>query len=397
MVDKKLKKGEIEKKTVFGRPGNTLRMGFVGLPNVGKSTTFNLLAKQQIAPAENFMFCTINPNLAKVQVPDERFDHLVKSWKPKSVVPASLQIIDIAGLVRGASDGQGMGNAFLSHIAAVDGIYHLVRVFDDEEIQHYDGEVDPIRDLETIKLELVAKDLQHAQKQFDNATAKAKRNGTDKQAMLERDTLEKVVELLKADKNVKDRNDWNYKEIDILNENAFLTAKPGVYLCNLSEEDFLSQKNRYLKKIVKWVGANGGGQIIPYSATFEARLFEANEEGKKKILEETKGKSQMGKIITNGYHSLDLIHYFTAGEPEVRCWTIRKGTLAPQAAGVIHTDFERGFISADIHKYADFVTYGGEKGVKAEGKIKNEGKNYEMIDGDIVHFKFNVSDPKKKK
>lgn len=390
------KKKVEEPKVILGRPGNTLKMGIVGLPNVGKSTTFNLLSKQHV-PAENFMFCTINPNLARVEVPDPRFKFLVNLYKPKSEVPAFLNILDIAGLVRGASQGQGMGNAFLSHIASVDGIYHVVRAFEDEDIQHYDGEIDPVRDLETIKLELLEKDKQTCDKKLEEATAKAKRNGLDKAAAFERDTLQKVKDLLEANKNVRDKEDWNYREIDILNEIYFFTSKPGVYLVNLSEQDYFRKKNKYLSKIVKWVGENGGGKIIPYSAAFELRLFEATPEEREKILADNKTESALPKIITNGYHALDLIHYFTAGSDEVKCWTIRKSCKAPQAAGVIHTDFERGFISADVTKYEDLEKLGNEQEVKKEGKVRCEGKNYEVQDGDIIYFKFNVSDPKKKK
>jgi obg-like ATPase 1 len=390
------KKKTEEPKVLLGRPGNTLKMGIVGLPNVGKSTTFNLLSKQSV-PAENFMFCTINPNLARVEVPDARFNFLNNLYKPKSSVPATLNILDIAGLVRGASQGQGMGNAFLSHIQSVDGIYHVIRAFDDEEIQHYDGEVDPVRDLETIKLELVEKDKQLCEKRLEEATAKAKRNGLDKQAALEKEILEKVKALLDEGKNVRDRTDWTYKEIDFLNSILFFTAKPGVYLVNLSEEDYFRKKNKYLAKILKWINENGGGKLIPYSAAFELKLFEASPEEREKLLKDNNTESALPKIILNGYHSLDLIHFFTAGTDEVKCWTIRRTTKAPQAAGVIHTDFERGFISADVTKYDDLEKLGSEQEVKKEGKVRCEGKNYEVLDGDIIFFKFNVSDPKKKK
>jgi len=390
------KKKVEEKKVLLGRPGNGLKMGIVGLPNVGKSSTFNLLSKQSV-PAENFMFCTINPNQAKVEVPDPRFDFLVKAYEPKKNYAATLNILDIAGLVRGAADGAGMGNAFLSHIQGVDGIYHVVRAFDDDEIQHYDGEVDPVRDLETIKLELVEKDKRFCEKKLEEATLRSKRNGQDKQSLLEKETLEKAMELLKENKNVRDKEDWSYKEIDVLNDYLFFTSKPGVYLVNLSKEDYIKKKNKFLAKIVKWVNENGGGKIIPYSAVYEKELFEASKEERQKIIEENKAESAMGKIITTGFQSLDLIYYFTAGEDEVKCWTIRKGTKAPGAAGVIHTDFERGFISAEVMKFEDFEKLGGENEVKKEGKVRTEGKNYEVQDGDIIYFKFNVSDPKKKK
>lgn len=383
------------KKVVLGRPGNGLIMGIVGLPNVGKSTTFNLLSKQSV-PAENFMFCTINPNKAKVQVPDPRFDFLT-AYKPKSNISPTLTILDIAGLVRGAAEGQGMGNAFLSHIQAVDGIYHVVRAFDDDDIQHYDGEVDPIRDLETIKFELSEKDRKSCEKKLEETSSKQKKNPTDKQNIFEKETLEKVMELLKDNKNVRDKSDWNYKEVDVLNENLFFTSKPGVYLVNLSKDDYIRKKNKYLSKIVNWVNSNGGGKIIPYSAAYETELFEASNEKRVEILEETKSESAMPKIIQTGFQALDLIYYFTIGETEVKCWTIRKGTKAPQAAGVIHSDFERGFISADTVSFVDFKECGSELEAKKEGKIRTEGRSYEVQDGDIINFKFNVSDPKKKK
>lgn len=395
-MEKKKDKGVEEKKVILGRVSNNLKMGIVGLPNVGKSLTFNLLSKQSV-PSENFMFCTINPNKAVVPVPDSRFNFLVSLYKPKSEVPATLTIMDIAGLVKGASTGAGMGNAFLSHISSVDGIYHVVRVFDDDEVQHYEGDVDPIRDLETIKEELIEKDKVACAKKLEETSAKAKRNGQDKVAILERDTFQKAIDLLNNNQNIKDKNDWTYKEIDILNDMLFLTAKPGVYLLNMSETDYIKKKNRYLSKIVKWIEANGGGKIIPYSASYEQKLFESSKDEREKIIKESGADSNLDKIITSGYSCLELIHYFTAGTDEVKCWTIRNGIKAPQAAGVIHTDFERGFISADVMKFDDIQTLGSENDVKKEGKLRCEGKLYEVKDGDIIHFKFNVSDPKKKK
>ena len=391
---KKAKKEEEPKKVLLGRPGNTLQMGIVGLPNVGKSSTFNLLSKLNI-PAKNVMFCTIDPNKAKVEVPDDRFDHLCEAYKPKSKVPASLTVVDIAGLVKGASQGQGMGNAFLSHIQSIDAIFHVVRGFDDEEIQHYEGDLDAVRDLDIIHEELLEKDKAMLEKAIAETEKIVKRNNK-KEDKEELAVLERVRETYEKGENVRDQQ-WNYKEIDLLNKYLFFSAKSVIYLVNISEPDYLKKKNRWLGKISKWVTEHGGGKIIPYSVAYEARLLEAGEEGAKKIVEETGVKSCLPTIINAGYGALELIHYFTSGEDEVKCWTMRKGLLAPQAAGIIHTDFERGFINAEIMKYSDFKELGGEKEVKNEGKVRVEGKKYEVIDGDIIYFKFNVSDPGKKK
>lgn len=388
------KKVEEPKKVQLGRPGNTLQMGIVGLPNVGKSSTFNLLSKLNI-PAKNVMFCTIDPNKAKVEVPDERFEHLCKSYNPKSRVPASLTILDIAGLVKGASQNQGMGNAFLSHIQSVDGIFHVVRGFDDEDIQHYEGDLDAIRDLDIIHEELMEKDKAVLLKNLEEVDKVVKRTN-NKESKEEKAVLERVLEIYGKGENVRDQQ-WTFKEIDILNKYLFFTAKNVVYLVNISENDYIKKKNKWLAKISKWVNEHGGGKIIPYSVVYEAKLLEASPEEREKIIKESGVESALGKIINAGYHSLDLIHYFTAGEDEVKCWTIRKGLKAPGAAGVIHTDFERGFISAEVMKYDDFVSLGGEAEVKKEGKVRTEGKNYEVNDGDIIYFKFNVSDPGAKK
>ena len=394
-MENKKKKEEQPVKVLLGRPGNTLKMGIVGLPNVGKSSTYNLLSKLQ-APAENYMFCTIEPNKAKVEVPDVRFDKLVEIYKPKKNVPASLTILDIAGLVKGAAQGQGMGNSFLSHVQSVDGIFHVVRAFDDEEIQHYEGEVDPIRDLDIIQTELMEKDKAMLLKSEDELEKVIGRtNGKDQKE--EKAVLDKVVELYNENKNVRDVN-WNYKEIEILNKYLFFTAKPVVYLVNISEQEYIKKKNKWLGKIQNWINTHGGGKILAYSVAYEQKLAAcANDEERQKIITETGSDSALGKIITAGYHSLDLIHYFTGGDDEVKCWTIRRGLKAPGAAGVIHTDFERGFISADVTKYDDLVQLGSENEVKKAGLIRTEGKNYEVQDGDIIYFKFNVSDPKKKK
>merc|ERR1712032_1573395 len=390
-MGKKGKKEEEPKKVQLGRPGNTLQMGIVGLPNVGKSSTFNLLSKLNI-PAKNVMFCTIDPNKAKVEVPDPRFDHLCNAYKPKSKVPASLTILDIAGLVKGASQNQGMGNSFLSHIQSVDAIFHVVRGFDDEDIQHYEGDLDAVRDLDIIHEELMEKDKAMLLRSLEE-TEKVVKRTNNKDSKEELAVLTRVKEIYEKGLNVRDQQ-WTYKEIDILNRHLFFTAKNIVYLVNISENDYIKKKNRWLGKISKWVTEHGGGKIIPYSVTYEAKLLEATEEERKKIIADAGGvDSALPKIINAGYHSLDFIHYFTSGEDEVKCWTIRQGVKAPGAAGVIHTDFERGFISAEVMKYDDFVSLGGEAEVKKEGKVRTEGKNYEVVDGDIIYFKFNVSDP----
>jgi obg-like ATPase 1 len=288
-----------------------------------------------------------------------------------------------------------MGNAFLSHIQSVDGIFHVVRAFDDEEVQHYEGEVDPIRDLETIQFELMEKDRSVLEKNLEELTKVIGRTN-NKDSMAEKAVLDRVAELYKENKNVRDA-EWNYKEIDILNKYLFFTAKPVVYLVNISEVDYIKKKNKWLAKIQAWISSHGGGKIIPFSVAYEKRLAAASPEEQVKILEETKTESALGKVITSGYYAMDLIHYFTAGDDEVKCWTIRKGLKAPGAAGVIHTDFERGFISAETMKFDDLNELGSENEVKKEGKVRTEGKNYEVQDGDIIYFKFNVSDPGKKK
>lgn len=394
------KKEEPVKKPLLGRPGNNLKMGIVGLPNVGKSTTFNVLSKLNVM-AENYPFCTIDPNLAKVNVPDPRFDNLCKIWKPKSQIPANLTIIDIAGLVKGASEGEGLGNAFLSHIQGVDGLYQVIRVFEDPEVTHVEGEVEPVRDLEIISSELCKKDLQMLEKKLEDLVKVIGRTN-DKRSKEEKETLDKVKVLLEQGLWVRS-GDWSLKDIEVLNAHLFLTAKPSVYLVNMSIADFKRKGNKWLPKVKEYVDKNGGGPIIPYSAEFEKQILEQAQEAKEKG-EESKEEpketaasiSMLNKIIRTGYKCLDLVYFFTAGEDEVRCWTIREGTKAPQAAGVIHTDFEKGFICAEVMKYDDFIECGqSEVEVKAKGKLRQQGKESIILDGDICFFKFNAPQSKK--
>lgn len=392
------KKAEVEKVVLLGRPSNTLKMGLVGLPNVGKSTTFNVLSNLSV-PAENYPFCTIDPNLAKINIPDDRFKALVEKHHPKSVVPATFNITDIAGLVKGASEGKGLGNAFLSHISGVDGIYHVVRAFEDDEITHDEGDVNPVRDMDIIHSELAKKDLQHIEKRLDDLEKTIARTNK-KEDKDEKELLLRVQELLNNNKWVKD-GEWKPTEVETINSYTFLTAKPVVYLVNISEEEYKKKQNKWLPKIKEWINNHGGGPMIPFCAGYEARLVDlgaTDEESRAKIAEEEGIPSMLTRIIKVGYKTLRLGHFFTAGEDEVRAWTIRLGWKAPQAAGVIHTDFERGFICAEVYKYADLAEREMDLSkVKADGLYRQQGKDYTVEDGDIIFFKFNVSGGKKKK
>ncbi|ACO60830.1 predicted protein [Micromonas commoda] len=386
----------------FGRVRNNLKMGVVGLPNVGKSSLFNLLTDQSIA-AENFPFCTIEPNEARCAVPDERYDFLCDMWKPPSEYPAYLHVTDIAGLVRGAAEGAGLGNAFLSHIQAVDGIFHVVRAFDSEEVIHVDDSVDPVRDLETIQAELCAKDMEYLRKAVEQEKLDVKKNPTMKLSALFVSTMDKVEEMLTDNLPIR-TGEWTTPEVQMIKEKLgrLITTKPIVYLVNLSKKDFIRKKNKWLVKIHTWIKEHGGGVMIPFSVEFEQELWDKREDvdATKAFLDSVDGaKSALPKMVVQGYKELNLIYYFTAGEKEVRCWTLYEGSLAPQAAGVIHSDFERGFIKAEVVAFDDFKALAKGKGmaeVKAAGKYRQEGKTYVVKDGDIIHFQFNVTAQKKK-
>lgn len=319
-------------------------------------------------------------------------------YKPKSEVPPTLKVYDIAGLVRGASEGKGLGNEFLSHIKEVDGIYHVVRAFDDDTIIHDEGDVDPIRDMEIICEELMAKDKQAIDKKIAELEKNIARK-SEKKDVEEKAVLEKVLGYFQDKKWVKD-GEWSGREVAILNNHYLLTAKPVVYLVNISEAEYKKKKNKHLAKILKWIQENVNGPMIPFSAAFESRVVEeckTDQDARKEFCDQEGAPSVINKIIKIGYNTLNLVHFFTAGEDEVKCWTIRKGTLAPQAAGVIHTDFEKGFICAEVMKYSDLEELGSEAAVKADGKYLQKGKSYVVEDGDIILFKFNVSGGKKKK
>lgn len=385
------KKKEVvdDKPIIIGRLGTNLKCGIVGLPNVGKSTFFNVLTKTQIAAAENFPFCTIDPNESRVPVPDARFDFLCEHHKPASKVPAFLNVTDIAGLVKGASEGQGLGNAFLSHIKACDAMFHLCRTFEDKEITHVEGEVDPIRDLEIINEELRLKDEEAFMKYFEDLEKKYQRG--EKKLKQEYDGMVKIKTILVEEKRHIRFGSWNANDVELLNKHLFITAKPMIYLVNLSEKDYIRKKNKWLPKIKEYVDKNDpGAMIIPFSGAFEAKCIELGEEESKKYQEEQKCFSTLEKIIVQGYKALGLQYFFTAGPDEVKAWTIQKGTKAPQAAGRIHTDFEKGFIMAEVMPFEDFKEAGSEAATKAAGKYRQQGRNYTVEDGDIIFFKFNA-------
>jgi len=357
----------------------------VGMPNIGKSTLFNLLSKQNV-PAENYPFCTIDPSTARVPVPDERFDKLVAHWKPASEVPAVLTVVDIAGLVKGANEGKGLGNEFLSNITAVDAIYHIVRVFPDKTVEHVEGDVDPTRDLDIISEELILKDLANVNTKVE-ALEKVVKRGLDKTKKFALEVLLKAQRVLEEKKDIREVP-WEGTEIPVLNELQLLTAKPVVYLVNLSMKDFASGSSKSLKAIRDWVEARTpGAPVITFSAKFEAEWADLPEEKRKELEQKKKLTSMLPKIITEGYHSLNLVHFFTCGEDEVRAWTLQRNTPAPRAAGVIHTDFEKCFIMAEQYNYEHFVEFGGEPEVRKAGKYLTQGKTYIVKDGDILFFK----------
>lgn len=381
----------------FGRTSGNLKMGLVGLPNVGKSSLFNILCGMSV-PAENFPFCTIDETVSKVEVPDERFDFLVEKCSPKSRVPAVLTVFDIAGLIKGASEGAGLGNAFLANIAAVDGIFHLCRAFPSSEVVHVDGEVNPVRDLDVIHGELRAKDIAQASGWIEKNSKNIERGIGGKDAKTELEIIQRAKERMEAGEDVR-YGTWTAAEVEVLNKHLFLTSKPMVYLVNLSEKAYIKKSNKWLPLLGNWLKERGGvDKMIPISVVFEQKLLDLGgyQTPEAMAYQKEKGaRSALPKIIKAGYAALDLINFFTAGPDEVRAWTVRRGTLAPRAAGTIHTDIEQGFICADTMGFEDFKEHGGEAAVKAAGRMRMEGRKYEVQDGDICHFKHNTGKKKK--
>lgn len=389
----------------FGRVKANLKMGILGLPNVGKSSFFNLLTDQE-AEAANFPFCTIEPNKSRCAVPDQRFDWLCELFKPPSTKPPFLGVTDIAGLIRGASEGAGLGNAFLSHIQAVDGLFHMVRAFDNPEVIHMDDSIDPIRDMETIVHELCMKDIKYVERQKADGLDAVRKNPQIKLPDVWHEVFDKALEMLNNDLPLRG-GDWNIEQCAKINEliPEVITLKPMVYLVNLDERSFIRRGNKWLEPIAKWVTEHGGGQVIPFSVEWEEGLKALKKTGDADALAaylvDAKGaplKSVLARCVKVGYNTLQLMYFFTAGDKEVACWTVPGGALAPECAGAIHSDIEKGFIKAEVCSFDDFKELCDGKTsmapIKAAGKYRQEGKTYVMRDGDIVHFMHNAAKKK---
>ncbi|MCQ0986565.1 redox-regulated ATPase YchF [Jiella marina] len=364
------------------------RCGIVGLPNVGKSTLFNALTKTAAAAAANYPFCTIEPNTGDVPVPDPRLKDIAAIAKSANILPTRITFVDIAGLVRGASKGEGLGNQFLANIREVDAIVHVLRCFEDDDITHVEGRIDPVADAETVETELMLSDLESLERRVVNTRKKA--TGKDKEAIAVLPIMEKALEVLNDGKPVRVLlSDMDTEERRALRNLNLLTSKPVLYVCNVAEED-ASTGNAHSEAVAKMAEQQGASTVI-ISAAIEAEIAQLPEEEVGDYLE-AMGLHEPGldRLIRAGYELLDLITYFTAGPKETRAWTINKGTKAPQAAGVIHTDFEKGFIRAQTIAFDDFVSLGGEVGAKEAGKSRDEGKEYVVVDGDVMNFKFNV-------
>ncbi len=365
-----------------------LKCGIVGLPNVGKSTLFNCLSNAK-AQSANFPFCTIEPNVGVITVPDDRLTKLVEMCNPKSIVPATVEIVDIAGLVKGASKGEGLGNKFLANIRETDAILHVLRCFDDDNITHVDTTIDPVRDKEIIDYELQLKDLETVESRLAKVE-KVAQTGGDKNARMQAGVLRAYRDALQAGKPARSVELEGKDEQRFAHDLFLLTNKPVLYVCNVDDESAVSG-NAYVEAVRKAIEGEGSDLMIVAAKT-ESEIAELDTwEERKEFLEEIGlEESGVSRLIRAAYHLLDLQTYFTAGPDEVRAWTFIRGTKAPQAAGIIHTDFEKGFIRAEVIKYDDYVTLGSETAVKEAGKMAVEGKEYVVSDGDIMHFRFNV-------
>jgi hypothetical protein len=363
----------------------SLRCGIVGLPNVGKSTLFNALTKAAIA-AENYPFCTIEPNVGIVEVPDARLASIAAIAKPQKVIPAVVEFVDIAGLVAGASKGEGLGNKFLANIRETDAIAHVVRCFEDPNVVHVAGKVDPVSDIETIHTELALADLDSVGKQLQKYS-KVAQTGGDQEAQRLVAVLERAQAALDAGRPARSV-DWSKQELAVLKPFFLLTMKPTLYVANVAEHGF--RDNPLFEKVEAYAKQEGA-PVVAICAALEAQIADMSEEDKKVFLADA-GLEEPGlnRLARAAYALLGLQTYFTAGPKEVRAWTVPQGATAPQAAGVIHTDFERGFIRAEVATYDDFVAHGGEQGAKEAGRLRVEGKDYLVRDGDVVHFRFNV-------
>ena len=364
-----------------------MKLGIVGLPNVGKSTLFNAITNAG-AEVANYAFCTIEPNVGVVAVPDYRLDELAKMYSPKKITPAVIEFVDIAGLVKGASKGEGLGNKFLSHIREVDAVIHVVRCFDNDDIMHVSGSVDPKRDIETINLELILSDLEILDRRIDRTAKAAKGN---KSLFTELEFLKRLKTELENGVSAR-AVEADDDEKAILADIGLLSAKPVIYACNMSEDDFASNiENNERYKAVCEIAKAEGAEVLPICAELEAEISSLSKEEKEMFLSDAGIESGgLDMLIQRSYSLLGLISYLTAGEPEVRAWTIKKGTKAPQAAGKIHSDFERGFIRAEVISFDELMACGSMQAAKEKGKIRSEGKDYVMQDGDIVLFRFNV-------